>query len=331
MPEIDDPRAFPDPAVAPLASARLHGLAAASQAAATTQEATAFDAEIRHSLGELLAPGRGEDLAIVFATAPSVAVHRHLWRLLAECERAPAFGRDAEGHRLCASGDRCRRDRGRDRRARDAAVRAGRCHRIGRTSSANIAHWPGTSPLRSPMSSLRRAPSTWRRLPDLLARRALTEDAAPAHVPQPAPIALRGGPETVHLRFLVGSALAAPGADLLRDAEVGKWGMPLAQALGRQLATPGTSVLALPRAPQSLVHAVRQGRAAQREVGVQVFAANAIRKLRASVGEPTAVISAHRASGAVNDGEVRLIAVFPVRHPRGGGLSLPALSAGERG
>ncbi len=49
-----------------------------------------------------------------------------------------------------------------------------------------------------------------------------------------------------------------------------------------------------------------QGRAAQREVGVQVFAANAIRKLRASVGEPTAVISAHRAPGAVNGGELRL-------------------------
>jgi hypothetical protein len=117
----------------------------------------------------------------------------------------------------------------------------------------------------------------------------------------------------------VGSALAAPGADLLRDAEVGKWGMPLAHALGRQLATPGTSVLALPRAPQTLLQAVRQGLAAQREVGVQVFAANAIRKLRAAVGEPTAVLSAHRVSRAANDGEVRLSlsSPFDIREAEG--------------
>jgi hypothetical protein len=305
MPEVDDPRAFPDPAAAPLAAARLHGLAAASQAAATTQEATAFDAEIRHSLGELLAPGRGEDLATVFATAPSVAVHRHLWRLLAECERAPASagtlkvtvfalpvivvagiegGTDAHATLPCVLADvTALADILREHRALAGNQSFALANVLVAASSIDLAQ-----------------------LPDLLARRALTEAAAPAHVPQPAPIALRGGPETVHLRFLVGSALAAPGANLLRDAEVGKWGMPLAQALGRQLALPGTSVLALPRAPQSLVHAVWQGRAAQREVGVQVFAANAIRKLRASVGEPTAVISAHRASGAVNGGELRL-------------------------
>jgi hypothetical protein len=55
-----------------------------------------------------------------------------------------------------------------------------------------------------------------------------------------------------------------------------------------------------------LLGALRQGRAAQREVGMQLFAANAIRRLRAAVGEPTAVISAHRAHEAVNGGEVRL-------------------------
>jgi hypothetical protein len=100
--------------------------------------------------------------------------------------------------------------------------------------------------------------------------------------------------------------LASRGADLLRNADVGKWGIPFTQELGRQLGAPGISVLALPRAPQTLLHAVQQGRAAQREVGAHIFAGNAIRKLRASVGEPTAVISAHRAPDAVNGGEVRL-------------------------
>ncbi|MGC1817325.1 MAG: hypothetical protein WA900_06680, partial [Casimicrobiaceae bacterium] len=52
--------------------------------------------------------------------------------------------------------------------------------------------------------------------------------------------------------------------------------------------------------------ALRIGRTAQREIGAQVFASNAIRKLRASVGEPTAVISAHRAADAPGGGELRV-------------------------
>ncbi len=48
------------------------------------------------------------------------------------------------------------------------------------------------------------------------------------------------------------------------------------------------------------------GRAAQREVAAQIFASNAIRKFRATVGEPTAVISAHRAPDAPGGGELRL-------------------------
>jgi hypothetical protein len=305
MPDLEDPRAFPDPAAAPAAAARLHGLAVASLAAATTRESAAIDTEIRRALDAMLAPGLGEDLAAVFATAPSVAAYRHLGRQLAESEResgaagtlnvtvfaVPVIvvagidgGPDAHATLPCI--------------LTDVTALAGilREHRAlaGNQSFA----------LANVLVSA--AAIDFAQLPDLLARRALTDVAVPSHVPEPAPIVLRGGPETVHLRFLVGSALAAPGADVLRDAEVGKWGMPLAQALGRQLAAPGTSVLALPRAPQSLLNAVLQGRAAQREIGVQVFAANAIRKLRASVGEPTAVISAHRASGAIHGGELRL-------------------------
>jgi hypothetical protein len=66
------------------------------------------------------------------------------------------------------------------------------------------------------------------------------------------------------------------------------------------------SVLALARAPARLLPAVQAGRAAQREVSAQLFASNAIRKLRASVGEPSAVISAHRAADAPGGGELRL-------------------------
>jgi len=65
-------------------------------------------------------------------------------------------------------------------------------------------------------------------------------------------------------------------------------------------------VLALPRAPQRLLPAVQQGRAAQREVSAQIFVGNALRRLRAAVGEPSAVISAHRAPAAPGGGELRL-------------------------
>ena len=143
-------------------------------------------------------------------------------------------------------------------------------------------------------------------LPDLLAWRDVEEASDSPLALQALPINLVPGPETVHLRFLVGRAVAAPAVDLLRDDAVGKWGIPLAQALARDLAIPGTAVLALPRAPQSLLRAVQQGRAAQRDVGASLFASNAIRKLRASVGEPTAVISAHRAPDAPGGGELRL-------------------------
>src|SRR5258705_4478866 len=87
----DDPRVFPDAAMAPKESARLHALAAASQAA-IGQQATILDGQIREALAAMLAPGSGERLAAVFATAPSAAVHRHLWRLLPQFERSRAAG-----------------------------------------------------------------------------------------------------------------------------------------------------------------------------------------------------------------------------------------------
>jgi hypothetical protein len=301
---LHDPRAFPDAATAPPGSARLHALAAASQAA-MTQDAATLDRQIVEALAAMLAEADGEQLATVFATTPSVAVHRHLWRILAQCERTVmndaaldvtlfalplviVAGIDADNTARATLP--CVLD--------DAAALGALMREHGALAGnqsfalANVLVAAATLDLA--------------RLPALLAWRALPEVTLATRALAPAPIELKSGPETVHLRFLIGSALAAPGTDLLGNAEVGKWGMPFTQALGRQVAVPGTSVLALPRAPQSLLHAVRQGRAAQREVGMQIFASNAIRKLRASVGEPTAVISAHRAPDAPGGGELRL-------------------------
>jgi hypothetical protein len=145
------------------------------------------------------------------------------------------------------------------------------------------------------------------RLPELLSWTSLSNaHAAGVRALEPATIPVAAGDQAVHLRFLIGTALAAAGTDLLADSHVGAWGLPLAQELARQLAAPGISVLALPRAPQPPLAALQAGRAAQREVGAQLFASNAIRRLRASVGEPAAVVSAHRCATALGGGELRL-------------------------
>ena len=99
--------------------------------------------------------------------------------------------------------------------------------------------------------------------------------------------------------------------------------MPVAQELSRQLTAPGVSVLALPRPPQAPLLALQHGRAAQREVGAQIFASNAIRRFRAGVGEPSAVISAHRCESAPGGGELRLSLSSPFDPRQAEGFRCP--------
>jgi hypothetical protein len=151
--------------------------------------------------------------------------------------------------------------------------------------------------------------------------------AASVGVPErdlpPTPIAVQPGQQSVHLRFLIGTALAARGTDILAATDMTGWAMPFALELARQLVSPMLSVLALPRAPQSPPAALQQGRAAQREVGAQLFASNAIRKLRAAVGEPSAVISAHRSTAAPGGGELRLSLSSPFDSRQAEGFRCP--------
>ena len=300
----DDPRTFPEAAEATAESARLHALAAASQAA-LSRESETLDREIVDTLATLLSPGEGERLATVFATAPSVAIHRHLWRLLVQCERGMA----ADGAlRVTVFALPLVIVAGIEDHGRSRETLAGVLENSDTLADILREHGAlaGNRSFALARSLVAAHAIDLARLPDLLAWQALPDVPTFARIVEPAPIELSAGPATVHLRFLLGGALGAPGAELLRDTEVGKWGIPFTQALGRAIAIPGVSVLALPRAPQSLLQAVRSGRAAQREVGAHIFASNAIRKLRASVGEPTAVISAHRVAGAPGEGELRL-------------------------
>jgi len=145
----------------------------------------------------------------------------------------------------------------------------------------------------------------------------------PALALVPSPMEFHAGREAVHLRFLVGGAIAKPGVDLTADMKVGEWGVPLIRELVAQLGAGPASVLALPRAPQRLLPALAQGRAAQREVSAQIFASNAIRKFRSTVGEPTAVISAHRVPGASGGGELRLSLSSPFEPKAAEGFRCP--------
>ncbi len=299
-----DPRDFPLPSAAPSVARGLHALAEASLAAASGQVADAREAEIDAALTALLAGEGGAELAAVFDTAPSASIGRHLWRALARCfdagaqlDRGLATTSFAMPLVLVAALDAPREtplilpgvvD---DTAALVATLREHRAL-VGNEAFALSGALCGADAF-----EFARMPQWYR---------SAQSDALAPLAPEPAPIEVGGTQESVHLRLLVGSALAAPGVDLLRDTRVGGWGVPLARLLAQQMAISGVTVLALPRAPQSPVTAVWNGRNVQREVSAQLFASNAIRKLRAAVGEPVAVVSAHRCDGVPGNGELRL-------------------------
>ena len=294
---LPDPRAFPiyegNPANA------LIDLALASLAAEHGVIQEKRDSELREHIAVLLIAANTSVISDALTRAPSLAVQRHITRVLAS-----------------------------------AHVQAGRAHGdaalpttvfaipvvvvAANPSAVNI---PGALPSIDAFVALMKAHGALRGNQTFALSNALAAPAAFALEKLPAsldwwarqtdtPVRVEGAAmavpenqESVFLRFLIGTALAGPDVDLLIENDTGKWGMPFTQTFAKQLAGGGLSLLALPRPPRSPLAALFQGRAAQREVSMQLFATNAIRKFRASVGEPEAVISAHQ---TVNGGEVRL-------------------------
>jgi hypothetical protein len=307
---IPDPRSFPDAATAPPWARALYRAAQASLGAETGVRADALDQDVRATLAQMLC-GEGTALATLFAGSPSVAVARHLWRLLDAAWRDAASDREAGlavtvfamPLVIVAGLEAARGERTLPGvlAAPEKLVAILREHRaLGGNQSIAL----GDALVAADAIDVASLPQLlqWQRLPDARAPGA----ALPPRVLAPAPLSLAAGREAVHLRFLVGSAIARPGTDLLADAGVGAWGVPFAHELSRQAGDGAVTVLALPRAPQRPLPAAWHGRLAQREVAAQIFASNALRKLRASVGEPTAIISAHRAADAAQGGELRL-------------------------
>ncbi len=133
-------------------------------------------------------------------------------------------------------------------------------------------------------------------------------DAAMVIEVAPADIDVSAERETVHLRFISGAALIPADAPAFVAAagNIGRWGLQLTKELGRQLAVADVSLLAIPRAPRSIVRAVQEGWYAARELGFQLFLSNALRQARMRVGEPDVTIS----SGSDQTIRIRLTSPF---------------------
>lgn len=129
---------------------------------------------------------------------------------------------------------------------------------------------------------------------------------------EPEPITVAGGREQVHLRFITGAGLTPRHLPSFLESasNIGTWGMALTKELARQLAQPGLEILPIPRPPQTLLTATHSGRRAQLEAALSLFLGNTLRRFRMAVGDPEAVLSAHRLDDGA--GELRLSLSTPL-------------------
>ncbi|MBX3651023.1 MAG: hypothetical protein KF771_06585 [Burkholderiales bacterium] len=135
---------------------------------------------------------------------------------------------------------------------------------------------------------------------------------APLDMLQPEAVNVSGSREQVHLRFITGAGITPQHLPSFLESasNIGTWGMALTKELARQLAQPGLEILPMPRPPQPLLLAAQAGRRAQLEAALSLFLGNTLRRFRMAVGDPEAVLSAHRLDGGA--GELRLSLSTPL-------------------
>ena len=317
--DLDDPRVWPAAAPAPAP----YDAVARAIAADTQAEADACDARVRQWLIDAVTREDGDRLLRTLADAPSPALARHVRRLLADIERELTSPRDALGTTLFALPVIVVAAQSAVAPAvtLDAVVADPAIETIMRDTRA----FGGCETFALAPSLVAVEVIDIGRLPALLAHAALRGGALPHEAIDlpPAPLRIEDVQERVHLRFLAGAVLTPPNVDPFASHAIVRYGMPLSHALARALHHAGVTLLALPRPAQRLVGAVQSGRAAQREVSAQLFASNAIRRLRASVGEPTAILSAHRAAHVEGGGELRLSLSSPFAPKAAEGFRCP--------
>lgn len=146
---------------------------------------------------------------------------------------------------------------------------------------------------------------------------------APLDTLQPEAIDVAPGREQVHLRFITGAGITPRHLPSFLESasNIGTWGMALTKELARQFARPGLEILPVPRPPQPLLSAVPAGRRAQLDAALSLFLGNTLRRFRVAVGDPEAVLSAHRLDGGA--GELRLSLSTPLDDSLFEGFSWP--------
>lgn len=112
------------------------------------------------------------------------------------------------------------------------------------------------------------------------------------------PFSLLGAPipvkdESVYVRYLLGIAHCEHEKILNNPSNTGAWAMEIMQSIHEQLKTEGASLFCIPQALASLPEALRQGARCRLDIHMQLFASNAIRKLREHQMPIIAIASAH--------------------------------------
>ncbi|MES2564296.1 MAG: hypothetical protein V4637_16455 [Pseudomonadota bacterium] len=135
----------------------------------------------------------------------------------------------------------------------------------------------------------------------------------------PAPIAVLRGVEDVHVRFLLGAAIAPAHAPSINEtgSNIGAWGTAALKAMAAQLATPNVQLLPMPRPPAGLYSAAYSGRRAGIEAAFNLFMSNSVRRFRASTGDPSVTLSSH------TGGVVRIVLWTPFDDAMVEGFSWP--------
>ena len=295
---------LPDPRLwrTPPADSRLHRMAIASLAGDVSARAT-----LRLELDALLDNAADADVQMLLRDAPSADCYRHLQQMLAKLINKPERG-EAVIARLFAiplvmvAGTK-KQTLLPDALPNIAAVTA----LLEQHGVLGAGRNFGLGNALCSMETLDCLP------PSLLRQWAaqLRTGAAPLELAGSA-IAVAPGREQVYLRFLAGATVVPAHVPSVMEtgSNVGAWGMPLTQLLAQQLAQPGLEILPIPRAPVALYLASDAGRAAQIELAFSLFLSNAVRQFRMAVGDPSAVLSAHRSDEGSPEIRVSLSSAF---------------------
>jgi hypothetical protein len=251
---------------------------------------------VRAACEELLAQGAEDALARALAAAPSREAYERLWEAVCEAAERPRAAPEEPRVQLFAMpwvlvcG------------AREAAQVPGALREpqaLARTLEEHGALGPSRNVgFGAALCSF----ETLAALPATEVYRAVRSDAPTAllRALAPEPVVLEPGAESVHLRFLLGAAVAPAHAPSIVETagNIAAWGLALTRAMSEQLSTAGAQLLPLPRPPLGLLRARHAGRRARLEIAFQLYFSNAVRRFRLASGDPDIVVSAHELAGA---------------------------------